>query len=103
MSTAGLRIPITTTDRGGAIDTTVLIGAIGVLFAALSAMAKLAWAERASRIEACETQTAYYRDEVPKIIAGVQEGQKKQDESLNHLADVVEEALTRFGKVSEKS
>lgn len=76
-------------------DLAVLYGAIAALFGVVSVLAKVAWSERAFRVDKCEKETAYYREQVMPAMREITEASRAQNTGLLSLTRVVEEYLRR--------
>lgn len=72
------------------MEPTVLIGAIAFLFGVVTAVAKVAWSERAERLKGVEEERNRYRDEVMEVMKHVLAAQESHDTGLKELTRVVE-------------
>jgi hypothetical protein len=77
------------------VETLVLQGAIVALFGIVTAVAKVAWAERGTRVQALEKRVAYYEEQVMPTMNRVLDASDKQQTSLAVLTRVVEGGLKR--------
>lgn len=75
------------------MDVLILQGAVVALFGVVTALAKVAWSERGSRVNACEKKVAYYEEQVIPTITRVIDASEKGQVSLAVLTRVVEESL----------
>ena len=78
---------------GSLMDILVLQGAIVALFGVITALAKVAWSERGARMETCEKEIAYYKEQVIPTMHRVLDASDQGQTSLALLTRVVEDAV----------
>lgn len=79
------------------MDILVLQGAIASLCGVIAVIAKAAWSERFSRIQSCEVQLAFYKEQVVPTLTRVLDTLEKQHDSQERLTTVIEERMKRNG------
>ena len=75
------------------MDVLVLQGAVVAMFGVITAVAKVAWSERGVRIQTCEKENAYYKEQVIPIMHRVLDASDQQQRSQAVLTRVVEDSL----------
>ena len=78
------------------MDEVVLKGAVVFLFGVVSALAKIAWAERGTRITRYEGELAYYREQVMPLMHRVLDASDQQQTSIAVLSRVLEDGVKGF-------
>lgn len=77
------------------MDLAVLYGAIATLCGVIGALAKVAWTERGSRLDSCEKEISYYKEQVMPTMNRVLDGSDKLQTSLTVLTKVFEDSVRR--------